>query len=207
MAVLTLATARGAPDNRLGIHLSGIDGSEARQRHKMEATRKIHEQPHSQHPAYVDAHLLIVVPGSVTDGEVTLRSAWGRKGLRTRCRSRCSWIVAALGASNYTYAEASWTQSTGLDRLARAHAGLPGRRAAPDRVRFCSREQNRSYVPDPVIWPIVTARWFSGWTADVGPHNGLQSVEPIEQGLGVGAQGRLGFRSPERTRNRRYDRS
>ena len=40
-------------------------------------------------------------------------------------------FVAVLGASNYTYAEASWTLSlAGLDRLARAHAGISGWRAA-----------------------------------------------------------------------------
>ena len=177
----------------------------------MEATRKVHEQPHSQHPAYVDAHLLIVVPGSVTDGEVTLRSAGGIPFGRVHARA----VDPAARRSSPRWVR----RTTPTPRRA-------GRRVLPDwigshvrtpdflggvprqnRARFCSREQNRSYVPDPVIWPIVTARWFSGGTADVGPHNGLQSVEPIEQSLGVGAQGQLGFRSPELTRNRRYDRS
>ena len=110
MAVLTLATARGAPDNRLGIHLSGIDGSEARQRHKMEATRKIHEQPHSQHPAYVDAHLLIVVPGSVTDGEVTLRSAWG-EGITDALSIPLLVDRRRAGCVELHLRRASWTQS------------------------------------------------------------------------------------------------
>ena len=150
MAVLTLATARGAPDNRLGIHLSGIDGSEARQRHKMEATRKIHEQPHSQHPAYVDAHLLIVVPGSVTDGEVTLRSAWG-EGITDALSIPLLVDRRRAGCVELHLRRASWTQSsTGLDRLARAHAGLPGRRAAPDRVRFCSRNKIGVMCPTPL---------------------------------------------------------
>ena len=44
-------------------------------------------------------------------------------------------FVAVLGASNYTYAEASWTQS--LPDWISSHvrdAGIPGRCAAPDRA-------------------------------------------------------------------------
>ena len=45
-------------------------------------------------------------------------------------------FVAVLGASNYTYAEASWTQTpAGLDRLACSGAGISRRRAAADRAR------------------------------------------------------------------------
>ena len=65
---------------------------------------------------------------------------------RRRCSSLC-W------ASNYTYAEATRTEPAGLDRFARAHAGVPRRRSAADRAGQPARRRLAANWYEPGINP------------------------------------------------------
>jgi hypothetical protein len=110
-------------------------------------------------------------------------------------------FVAVLGASNYTYAEASLTQSL-PDWLAshvRAFEYFCGTTAivVPD------------YVPGNIIWVMWPAPLCGQWrllaglqwrAAGVWPHNVSEGIQPIEQGFVVlpgGASG--GYRRNTRT--------
>ena len=95
-------------------------------------------------------------------------------------------FVAVLGASNLTYAEATWTQS--LPDWIGAHVRMFRFYGAAPRLLVSD------FVPGNIIAVMCPARlcgrgrWidgFRGWTADVGPHNRLQRVEPIKQGFVV----------------------
>ena len=68
-------------------------------------------------------------------------------------------------------------QHAHVGRTSRASVPPAGRRAAPDRPRFCARAQNRNFVADRVMWPTgaqVRARMGSG--ADLPAHNGWASA-------------------------------
>ena len=68
-------------------------------------------------------------------------------------------FVAALGASNFTYAEARWTQA--LPDWIGCHVGAFayfGGVAAPVRLRLRVQAHNRSSVPLVVMWPPLLRR-------------------------------------------------
>ena len=85
-------------------------------------------------------------------------------GAPARC-SQAQIFVAVLGASSYTYAEASWTQTAaGLDRRACPGARLHRRRAAqivPDNLKagvLRPTGTSPASIRPTRIWPRITAR-------------------------------------------------
>ena len=77
-------------------------------------------------------------------------------------------FVAVMGASSYTYAEASWTtDAAGLDRLARAGARLHGRRASA----AGARQPTRSASPAPTGTSRGSTGPISTWQPITAPRS------------------------------------
>jgi len=99
---------------------------------------------------------------------------------------RAEIFVGVLGASSYTFAAASWTQSL-PDWIALHVAMLAFFGAVPRQIvsDYVPGNIIALMCPAPLCGRRAMARRFSGWATDLGPHNELQRVEPMKQGFVV----------------------
>jgi DNA replication protein DnaC len=79
-----------------------------------------------------------------------------------------------------------------LDRLAHPHLRIPRWRPQAGRPRFCSREQNRGFVPLPVLFPLAKNRSQVLGGGRSGGHITITANEAISSVLRVSAIRRLG---------------